>query len=149
MGIYGRKMFDAHNQAIDAASSMISIAIVGNEYAGRLDAYMDDFTDISEMFWARCPLTRKKLELPGRDVRDVARIFHHLVLGCKISGLESFRFERTLERCRRKVKGKLFQTRMLLSENDKKSKCLSPDEHLMPCQCKPLRLMELAQMEQQ
>jgi len=137
MGLYNRKLFDKHMDAIDAASSCISAAISGDEYAGRIAHRLDDFVEISELF------VKNK-----RDMRDVARTFHRLVIGCKVSGLESFKLESILERCRLKVKGRLFMTRMILAEGDAKAKCNEPDNHTQPCKCRPLRLKQLADQEQ-
>lgn len=145
MALMNRKRHDALMEAIDAAESCVSAAVAGSDYAGRVAHFLDDYTEISEMFWDRCPITRKKLEKPGIDVRDVARTFHRVVIGMPISGLESFRFNSTFERCRRKVKGQLFMTRMIMSEKDKKASC-DDDNHKQPCKCKPLRLFELSQM---
>jgi hypothetical protein len=133
--------------AIDSAESCISAAIAGSDYAGRLLPFMDDYVEISMMFHDRCPKTHKRMDEPGRDVLETARIFNHLVLGCPLSGLSSFKFTSTLERCRRKVKGQLFMTRMIMGAKNEQSNCNDEENHRQPCMCKPLRLAELAHFE--
>jgi hypothetical protein len=147
MGLMTRKLHDKYMEAIDAADGCISAAVAQSEYAGRLFPFMDDYVEISVMFWDRCPKTNKKLELPGLDVKEIAHAFNVLIIGMPISGLESFKYNRVMERCRRKVKGKLYQTRMIMDAK-KKGDCLNDEDHLQPCMCKPLRLSELAQMKE-
>lgn len=145
MALMTRARHDHLMESIDAAESCVSAAIAGSDYAGRVAHFLDDYTEIAEMFWLRCPITRKKMDNPGIDVRDIARCFHTVVIGCPISGLQSFKFKSAFERCRRKVKGQLFMTRMIMGEKDKKASC-DDDGHTQPCKCKPLRLFELSEM---
>lgn len=143
--LYTRKNHDKHLEAIEAAEACISAAIAHSEYAGRIAHFIDDYVEISEMFWNRCPITRKKMDEPGNDVRDIARVFMHLHVGCPLSGLESFRFNSAMERCKRKIKGKLFQTRMVLDAKNNQSKCDDEENHKQPCACKPYNLFMLSQ----
>lgn len=147
-GLYTKKQFEKHSEAIDAASSCLSAAIARSDYGIRLEPFQDDFIEISEMFWAKCPITKKKLELPGPDVKEVATVFLYLVRGTKgLGGFQSQRFEAILERCRRKLKGKLLGTRLILMDNDGKPKCSDKKNHKQPCMCKALTLANMAQAQ--
>lgn len=147
-GLYTKKQFEKHSEAVDAASACISAAIAQSAYSERLIPFHDDFIEISEFFWAKCPITKKKLEEPGPDVADVARVFLHLVRGKVLGGFEARRFEATLERCRRKLKGKLLGTRLILMDNDKKPKCEDKENHKQICKCKALTLARMAEAQE-
>lgn len=144
MGLYTKAQYEKHLQAVDAASSCISAAIAQSQYANRLVPYQDDFIEIAEFFWGRCPITRKKLEEAGPDVKEVAKVFFHLVQGKTMGGFEARRFEATLERCRRKLKGKLLGTRLILLDRDKESNCNDKENHTKGCKCKGLTLARMA-----
>lgn len=148
MGLYTKAQYEKHLQAVDTASACISAAIAQSKYAERLVPYQDDFIEISEFFWGRCPITRKKLEDAGPDVKEVAKVFFHLVQGKTLGGFESRRFEATLERCRRKLKGKLLGTRLILMDADKKPKCSDEENHKQVCKCKALTLQRLAEAQE-
>lgn len=145
MALYSRAMFDHDNEALDAAEGVLSAAVLfgagGDNYQHRLTAYKDDYTRIATYFWDRCPVTGKKLEKPGIDTFHVIRLFSNLELGVPIRGLDTYKYTRMIERCRRKIKGKLYQTRAIMQGKDQ-SKCDEPDSHPQPCQCQPLRLFE-------
>lgn len=147
-GLYTKKQFEKHSEAIDAASSCISAAIAQTNYAERLIPFHDDFIEIAEFFWAKCPITKKKLEQPGPDVKDVAQVFFHLVQGKVLGGFQARRFEATLERCRRKLKGKLLGTRLILMDADKASKCADKENHKQPCKCRALTLARMAEAQE-
>lgn len=147
MALYSKKKYELQLQAVDAASSCISASIAGSDYMGRLDPYIDDYVEMSEYFWAKCPITRKKLDQPGPDVRTIATVFFSLVQGKNVGGFEGNRFEAVLERVRRKLKGKLLGARLILMDNDKKPKCNDTENHKQPCACKPLTLARLAQAQ--
>ena len=144
MGLYTRALFEQHTQAVEAAKMCISAAIAGSNYAGRLNAYMDDYLDIAQFFWARCPITRKKLEQPGPDVKEIAQVFLTLTRGVHFGGFAARSIEAKLECVQRKLRGKLLGTRMILADGDKKPKCLDLENHRQPCQCKPMTLARLA-----
>jgi hypothetical protein len=159
-GLYTKKQYEKHLQAIDAASSCISAAIAQTkEYGERLIPYHDDLIEIAEFFWARCPITRKKLEKPGPDVKDVARVFLTLVRSKNMPEIVAMldwpkmgapqRMEAMMERCRRKLKGKLLGTRLILMDADKKPKCEDVDNHKQRCCCKALTLVRLAQAQEE
>jgi hypothetical protein len=145
VALYSRKQYEHQLQAVDAASSCISASIAGSDYAGRLNPYIDDYVDMVEYFWAKCPITRKKLDQPGPDVKTIATVFFSLVSGKHVGGFQGNQFEAVLERVRRKLKGKLLGTRLILMDNDKKPKCADKENHKQPCACKPLTLARLAQ----
>lgn len=154
MGLYTKKQYEKELQAVEAASSCISAALAESEYVGRLNPYVDDLVAIAEYFWARCPVTRKKLEAPGPDVKEVATVFYNLYMGkplkgmCQINGMlmNSARYyETVIERCRRKLKGKLLGTRLILQDNDAKPKCMDQKNHRQPCKCKGLTLARMAE----
>jgi hypothetical protein len=148
-GLYTKKQYEKHLEAIDAASSCISASIARSHYGIRLEPYQDDFIEISEMFWAKCPITKKKLEEPGPDVKEVATVFLFLVRGTKgLGGFQAQRYEAVLERCRRKLKGKLLGTRMILMDADKKPKCEDVENHKQICKCKALTLVRMAQAQE-
>ena len=147
--MYSKKQYEHELEAIDAASNCISAAIAGSDYSERLTPFVDDFVNMTEYFWARCPITRKKLEEPGPEVKKVAQVFLTLVRGTQIGGFESQRMEAVLERVKRKLKGKLLGARLILTDNDKKPKCNDPLHHQQPCKCKALTLARLAQVQEQ
>jgi hypothetical protein len=147
MALYSKKQYEHDLEAVDAASSCISAAIAGSDYAGRLVPYMDDYVRLTEYFWAKCPITRKKLEAPGKDVKEVATIFLALSRGTQVGGFQAKLFEATLERVRRKLKGKLLGARLILMDGDAKPKCNDPEGHKQPCKCKALTLARLAQAQ--
>jgi hypothetical protein len=150
MALYSKKKYEHQLEAVEAASSCVSAAIAGTKgYGTRLEPFVDDYIEMSEFFWARCPITRKKLEEPGPDVKAVARVFLALYRGKHVGGFEGNRMERVLERVRRKLKGKLLGARLILMDNDKKPKCLDLEHHKQPCFCKPMTLYRLAQEEKE
>jgi hypothetical protein len=148
VALYSKKQYEQQLQAVDAASNCISASIAGSDYAGRLNPYIDDYVDMTEYFWAKCPITKKKLEEPGPDVKLVASVFFDLVMGKQLGGFQGNRHEQVLERVRRKLKGKLLGTRLMLMDNDSKPKCNDPKNHEQPCKCKPLTLARLAEAQE-
>jgi hypothetical protein len=147
VALYSKKQYEQQLQAVDAASNCISASIAGSDYAGRLNPYIDDYVDMTEYFWAKCPITRKKLETPGPDVKTIATVFFSLVQGKHVGGFEGNRYEAVLERVRRKLKGKLLGTRLMLMDNDSKPKCDDLKNHGQPCKCRPLTLARLAEAQ--
>lgn len=157
MALYSKKQYEHELEAVNAASSCISAAVAGSQYGGRLEPYVDDYVNIVEYFWARCPITRKKLDDRGPDAREVARIFLSLYRGDQLKGMAEINgiirntpayYESVLERVRRKLRGKSLGTRFILMDNDKKSKCNDPEHHTQPCRCKGLTLFRLAQAQE-
>jgi len=149
MALYSKKQYEHQLEAVNAASNCISAAIAGSDYVGRLNPYIDDYVEMVEYFWAKCPVTKKKIENePGPDVRIVASVFFDLVQGKHFGGFQGSRHEQVLERVRRKLKGKLLGTRMILMDADKASKCNDKENHKQPCRCKPLTLARLAQAQE-
>src|SRR5690348_13970298 len=144
--MYSKATHDRHMEALDAAESAISASIARTpDYGQRLEKFMDDYLEISVMFWDRCPITKKKLEKPGYDARKCARQFNSLINSQSFTMWERTSIEQMIERCRRKVKGQLFNTRMILSDKDAKSNCDNELDHKQPCQCKLLNLFRLAE----
>jgi len=147
--MYNKKTLERHNEALDKAESLISASIAGTEnYGDRLTPYQDDLLEIACLFWDRCPVTRKKLELPGRDAKDMARKFMSLIRSSRFNMWERRNLELAIERCRRKCKGQLLGTRMILADKDKKGNCEDEANHASPCFCKALNLHNLAQAEE-
>lgn len=145
--MYGKAMYEKDLQAIEVASGCISAAIAGSDYAYRTEPFIDDFLTISEYWWSRCPITRKKLLAPGPDVQEIASVFLHLVQGKELGGFKAQKFEAILERCRRKCKGKLLGTRLMMLDKDshKTANCADKNTHDEGCHCKGLTLFNLAQ----
>lgn len=146
--MYTRSQYDHELEAVEAADSCISAAVAGSDYMVRLIPYADDYVNIALSFWAKCPITKKRLEQPGPDVKEVAKVFLVLSRGTQVSGLDSKRMTATLERVRRKLKGRLFNTRMMLADAGKKSNCDAPKFHTQPCQCHPRNLANLAAQQE-
>ncbi len=149
MALYTRAQYEKHLEAINAASVCISAAIARSDYAPRLASYIDDYVEIVEMFWAKCPITRKKLELHGPDVTEMATAFLTLTRGEFFGGFAANALEAKLERARRKIRGKLLGTRLILGDNDKKPRCNNKVNHRQPCFCKGLTLANLAARNEQ
>lgn len=146
--MYTRQQYEHELEAVDAADSCISAAVAQVDYAGRLDAFVGDYVEIASYFWDRCPVTRKKLIKPGRDVEKMADMFITLVEGQWVSGLQSKHLSAAMERVRRKLKGKLFMTRMLAQDNEASGRCDDIQNHKQPCMCRPLNLYRLANKEE-
>lgn len=147
--MYSKAQYEKHLEAIEAANSCISAALVEQGYGGRITKFIDDFTEISEMFWAKCPVTKKKMEEPGAEVEEIAGVFVHLVQGNVLGGFQARKFETILERCQRKCKGKLLGTRLMMMDKDAKANCADKENHTDKCKCKPLTLFNLAQKDWQ
>ena len=154
MGLYTKAQYEQQSEAVEAEAACISAGIIGADYAGRLVKYIDDLAEIPTYFWARCPVTKKKLEKPGPDVKEVAKVLLTLYNGAPLAGFVSLPngtrvqtaryYESVIERIRRKLKGKLLFTRMILADGDKRPKCNDPKNHKQPCKCKALTLANLA-----
>src|SRR5271163_4566780 len=116
--MYSKAQYEKHLEAIEAANACISAAVHEPGYGGRITKFIDDYTEISEMFWAKCPITKKKMEEPGADAEEVAGIFVHLVQGNALGGFQAIKFTEILERCQRKCKGRLLGTRLMMMDKD-------------------------------
>jgi hypothetical protein len=159
MGLFGKAEYEMKLEAIEAAESCISAAILGTDYVGRLDKYMDDLVEIPRYFWARCPVTMKKMEKPGPDVAEIARVIYALAKGDRVDGFIVLKngtrvataryYQSVMERIKRKLKGKLLFTVSILKDGDKRAKCNAPKLHKQPCKCKALSLATLANEEWQ
>jgi len=145
--MFTRAQFEHEMEAVDAADACISAACVGADYASRLIPYQDDFVAIAEYFWDRCPITRKRLVRPGHDTRDVARVFLTLSNGERVNGFQAKLMSATLERVRRKLKGKKLGARLMMLDSKAKGNCDAPSSHTQPCQCHALNLYRLAERE--
>src|SRR5271170_5473727 len=116
--MYSKKNWEKHTEALTAANSAISAAICDKGYEQRVIPFIDDFLEISEMFWDKCPITKKKLLNPGKDTQEIASMFMTLVQGQQIGGFRSIAFSKSIERCERKIKGKLLGTRLMMLDRD-------------------------------
>lgn len=145
--MYSRQNWEKHTEALTAANSAISAAVCDKGYEERVLPFIDDFLEISEMFWDKCPITKKKLLQPGKDTQEIAGMFMTLVKGEQIGGFKSQAFTRVIERCERKIKGKLLGTRLMMMDKDKNPKAICSDNgsHDAGCHCKALTLFNLAQ----
>jgi len=115
MGIYGREQYEADLEAVDRAEGCLSAAILGDPYVGRLDQHIEALHEVMDYF-------------QGPDATTVGRLFVTLIEGQPLGGMASLNATATFERVRRKLKGKLFGTRLMLQDRDaaRKVKAGSP-----------------------
>lgn len=141
----GRANHDRLMEALEAADSAISASIARTEnYGQRLEQFQDDYLEIAVLFWDRCPITRVRLEQPGRDAKKIARQFHDLLQSKTFNMWERNSIEQMIERCKRKIKGQLFVTARIMGEKRVKGNCENSN-HTQPCHCKALNLCRLAE----
>jgi len=82
----------------------------------------------------------------GADNEELDRIDSQISIAIAngdITGFESLKLTRNLEDMRRKLKGRLFATRMRMSDKQSKGSCLQPYKHTKPCWCKEVTKLKL------
>lgn len=135
MALYTKVQFDLDNDAVNAADSCISAAVVEAGYGARLNKHSATLIDILDYF---------KEDI---DKKPLARMMLTLVRGEKISGFQSKEFAANIERIRRKLKGKKLVTELSMMENRTKPSCSHPNEHRQPCKCKRYEKFKLKEAQ--
>jgi hypothetical protein len=89
--------------------------------------------------------SRAQFEEDMEQIEQDSQGISRLVAAGKMSGLESLAYTKMIDNAKLKCKGRLFGTRMILADGDKKSKCADKKNHVQLCYCKKLHKFQAEQ----
>jgi hypothetical protein len=111
MALYGKSTAELHSAAVDAMDSCLSAACVHEPYKLRLEPHKDAILELLGFF--------EKPETVYEHTQTM-RLVVSLFDGEYFTGFQVLRHQDTINRLRKRIKGKLMGTRMILADNDSK-----------------------------
>lgn len=91
---------------------------------------------------------RKQYELDLAELDKVDAMITRAVANGRVGGFAANKDYAKIEGIRRTLKGKLLATVMILSDNDKKAKCVDGVHHNAGCRCKGLALARVVEAQE-